>query len=192
MPEPRTIRTPRLELIPLRPDAIERLLQGDRAGAQAALAGIAIPNEFPSQDERDGFLRIQLERMRREPAKREWMARLIVDPTTKTAIGHCGFHGPPETIGRAEIGYTVFEAHRNKGYAKEAAAALARWAFDHGQRELYATVAPTNAPSLSVVRALGFTQVGTQIDDVDGLELVYVLRSPQTETQSETKTHQPG
>jgi hypothetical protein len=32
-----------------------------------------------------------------------------------------------------------------------------------------------NAPSLGVVRSLGFRQVGTQADEVDGLELVFVI-----------------
>jgi len=181
--DPPPIRTPRLALVPIPPEAIERLVDGDRQGAETALGGIALPDEFPSRDELHGFLRVQLERMRREPTRREWMARLMIDEeaagarrATKAVIGHCGFHGPPQTIGRAEIGYTVFERHRNKGYAREAAHALVKWAFANGEREVYATVAPDNAPSLAVVRAVGFIQVGTQVDEVDGLELVFVLR----------------
>jgi RimJ/RimL family protein N-acetyltransferase len=174
--EPPPIATPRLNLVALPPVAIQRLLEHDRPNAEAAVAGITLPDEFPTPDERAGFLPIQLERMRREPAERAWMARLMIDRATNAAIGHCGFHGPPRTIGRAEIGYTVFGAHRNRGYAKEAAAALTRWAFQQGQREVYATVSPGNGPSLHVVRALGFTQVGEQMDEVDGPELVFVLR----------------
>lgn len=80
-------------------------------------------------------------------------------------------------IGRAEIGYTVFTAYRGLGYAKEAAKALVQWALDQGEPKVFAAVAPDNAPSLAVIRALGFTQVGTQQDDVDGLELVFVVRA---------------
>ena len=79
-------------------------------------------------------------------------------------------------IGRAEIGYTVFTHYRGQGYAKEAAGALVDWAFAQGASEVYASVAPDNAPSLAVVRSLGFIQIGTQIDEVDGLELVFVRR----------------
>ena len=186
MAEPAPIRTPRLDLIAIPPEAIEHLLARDPTQAARALGGIALPAEFPTQDELAGFLRIQLERMRREPARRDWMARLMIDRTTNQPIGHCGFHGPPQTIGRAEIGYTVFKQHRDKGYAKEAAQALTGWAFDQGEREVYATVSPDNAPSLAVVRSLGFIQVGTQIDEIDGLELVFVLRNPPTPSTTPT------
>ena len=113
--------------------------------------------------------------MRAEPDRRDWMARLITTQSNGV-VGHAGFHGPPATIGRAEIGYTVFPPFRGQGYAKEAAKALVDWAFDQGQREVFASVAPENAPSLAVVRALGFIQVGTQVDEVDGLELVFAIR----------------
>jgi RimJ/RimL family protein N-acetyltransferase len=172
-----TIRTLRLELIPLTPEAIEKLMAGDRRGAEATL-GVTFPDEFPAPGERDGFLPIQLERMGAAPKRRDWMARIMVSRgDDRVAIGHCGFHGPPEMIGRAEIGYTVFTHYRGQGYAKEAAAALVEWAFFvQGENDVYASVAPDNAPSLAVVRSLGFTQIGTQIDEVDGLELVFVRR----------------
>jgi RimJ/RimL family protein N-acetyltransferase len=168
------IRTPRLDLVAIPPEAIEHLLAGNRAMAGTDF-GVTLPDEFPTQDELDGFLPIQIARMRREPAERRWMARLMIEREAKQAIGHCGFHGPPATIGRAEIGYTVFEQFRNRGFAKEAAGALAAWAFEEGEREVYASVSPDNAPSLAVVRALGFRQVGTQIDEIDGLEIVFAL-----------------
>ena len=168
------IRTLRLELAPLDPQAIADLIQGDRAGAEAKI-GARLPPEFPTLGDLAGFLPIQLHRMRESPTRRDWMARLMVS-TTHEIVGHCGFHGPPDAIGRAEIGYTVFTAFRGQGYAKEAAKGLTEWAFAHGEREVFATVAPDNQPSLGVVRSLGFTQVGTQEDEVDGLELVFALR----------------
>jgi RimJ/RimL family protein N-acetyltransferase len=171
-----TIRTPRLDLVPIAPEVIHLLVDGKRDQAQVA-AGIAFPGEFPTLDELSGFLPIQLQRMETEPARRGWMARFIVirEPDRLLA-GHCGFHGPPATIGRAEIGYTVFTEFRGRGYAKEAATALKEWAFGQGEHEVFASVAPANGASLAVVRALGFEQVGEQIDDVDGLELVFVAR----------------
>ena len=45
------------------------------------------------------------------------------------------------------------------------------------QHEVSATVSPINPPSLAVVRRLGFKQVGMQKDEVDGLELVFVIRA---------------
>jgi len=169
------IRTPRLELVPLPPEAIQHLLRGERGEAEATL-GLKLPDEFPSQEALDGFLPIQLHRMLATPDRRDWTARLITTGSPRQVIGHAGFHGPPEVIGRAEIGYSVFKPFRGKGYAKEAATALVDWAFEQGQREVFASVAPDNGPSLAVVSALGFIQVGTQIDEVDGLELVFAVR----------------
>lgn len=170
----RSIRTARLELVPLSPAALVPLIAGDRVSAERIL-GLTLPPEFPSERERAGFLSIQLSRMNASPERRDWLARLMVSQQ-QSIVGHCGFHGPPEMIGRAEIGYTVFEQFRGQGFAKEAAAALVDWAFDQGESEVYASVSPDNAPSLGVVKAVGFTQVGTQEDEVDGLELVFAIR----------------
>lgn len=171
------IRTPRLELVAFEPDAIRALLDGDREHTEE-LIGMPLPEEFPTQDELDGFLTVQLHRMERATARRAWMARLMKRTHDNALIGHCGFHGPPEMVGRAEIGYSVFTVHRGQGYAKEAAGALVRWAFRRGEKQVYASVSPDNQASLAVVKALGFTQVGTQEDEVDGLELVFVVEPP--------------
>ena len=174
MPAP--ISTPHLDLVPLDPDALEQICHENRDEAQRML-GLTFPPEFPSEDELDGFLPVQLRRMEESPDRREWMARLIVTKD-RVFVGHCGFHGPPDIIGRAEIGYTIFAPYRGNGYAKEAAEALVRFAFAQGQEEVYATVAPSNAPSLAVVRHLGFIEIGTQEDEIDGLEIVFVMPAP--------------
>jgi len=168
------IQTERLELVAISPDAIRHLIDGDREKAERAQR-LRMPEEFPTQDDLDGFLSIQLDRMETHPDRRDWMARLMVTRANQEVVGHCGFHGPPEVIGRTEIGYTVFEKHRGQGFAKEAARALVAWALGHGAKEVYASVSPDNAPSLAVVRSLGFKQVGTQDDEVDGLELVFAI-----------------
>lgn len=133
-----------------------------------------LPEEFPTADDRAGFLPIQLHRMEANPDRRAWLARMMLTKD-KQPVGHCGFHGPPEKIGRAEIGYTVFTEFRGHGFAKEAAKALVDWAFDQGEKRVFAAVSPNNTPSLAVVRSLGFKQVGTQEDEVDGLELVFAI-----------------
>jgi RimJ/RimL family protein N-acetyltransferase len=169
------IRTERLELVAFAPEAIRALIASRRDEAESIL-GLSLPAEFPDAGDLDGFLPIQLNRMEADPGRREWMARLMVG-NSEGAVGHCGFHGPPERIGRAEIGYTVFSQFRGRGYAKEAAQGLVDWAFRQGEREVYAAVSPSNDVSLAVVRRLGFKQVGTQEDEIDGLELVFVLRA---------------
>ena len=167
------IRTERLSLEPLAPETIRLLIQGQRTEAEQT-AKHSFPPEFPSQDELTGFLTVQLRRMDESPERRDWMARLMVTHTGEV-VGHCGFHGPPELVGRAEIGYTVFERFRRRGFAREAAAALVKWAFDQGEAQVFASVSPNNLASLALVRSLGFIEVGTQEDEVDGLELVFAI-----------------
>lgn len=172
-----TIETERLELVALEPETIRHLIQRDRKKAEEA-QGLSLPHEFPTQDELEGFLAVQLHRMEASPDRRDWLARLVVTRVEREVIGHCGFHGPPEVIGRAEIGYTVFAPFRSHGFAKEAARALVEWALSNGEAKVYASVSPDNAASLAVVRSVGFTQVGTQVDEVDGLELVFAIAQP--------------
>jgi [ribosomal protein S5]-alanine N-acetyltransferase len=171
-----SIRTERLVLEPIDPEVIRLLIRGDRAAAQQEAAR-KFPDEFPTADELAGFLPIQLKRMEDHPHRRGWMARLMVSRDGEV-IGHCGFHGPPDIIGRAEIGYTVFKPFRGRGFAKEAAEALIQWAFTLGEERVFASVSPDNGPSLAVIRHLGFVQVGSQEDEVDGLELVFAIERP--------------
>lgn len=174
------ILTEHLQLDSVLPATLEALLRADLAGASTA-QGIELAPEFAdSVDEL--FLRIQLERMTKNPAGRGWCVRTVVRRGDGKLLGHCGFHGPPEDIGRAEIGYGILPPHRGRGYATESAAALVRYGFEHGADAVFASVSPTNAPSLRVVAKLGFVQTGIQMDEVDGEELVFELQRPAYDT----------
>ena len=169
------IRTLRLSLVPLLEETLAALVAGDRHEA-SRLQGVELPAGFPAADGSDDFfLRVQLERVRADPDHRDWCGRLMIRLSDGAVVGRCGFHGPPWAVGRAEIGYTVLPAYRGQGLATEAAAGLVAWAWEQGERTLFASVAPTNPASLAVVRKLGFVQTGSQIDDIDGLELVFEL-----------------
>ena len=53
------------------------------------------------------------------------------------------------------------------------------WAHEQkGIHDFIASVSPGNAPSLTVVRKLGFVQTGEQWDEEDGLELVFERSLP--------------
>jgi len=174
------IVTPRLRLILLPAEAVRKLLAGDRQAAEM-IVGLPIPADFGGpQDER--FLRLQLERMERLPAEPGWTVRLMVAQSESTVIGSIGFHGPPALVGRAEIGYTVFQAWRRQGYALEAVRALIGWAAAQRTPSVFLSISPTNVASLAIARRLDFRQVGEQQDEVDGLELVFELALAQPET----------
>ena len=85
-----------------------------------------------------------------------WLLRAIVLRGGDGAmVGHAGLHGPPED-GTVEIGYSVFEAHRRRGYAEEAARGLLDWVGSQdGVSRVRASVSPTNEPSLRMVAKLG-------------------------------------
>lgn len=180
-----SLRTERLELVPMSASLIEALLEGRRDEAEAE-AGLTIPPDWP--DEHDArFLRLRTEQMRRDPAKSEWLVRAVtLRDAARSMIGHAGFHGPPginnlRKPGALEVGYTIFEPHRGRGYATESVRALLEWArTEYRVCHFLASVAPENAPSLAIVRRLGFVETGRVWDDEDGEELVFelTLRGP--------------
>ena len=98
----------------------------------------------------------------------------MIASTPRRVVGCVGFHAPPDDDGRVEIGYDIVVAERRKGYAREGIRALLDWAWATGRvRTCVASVSPHNAPSLALINSFGFRQVGEQIDEIDGLELVF-------------------
>lgn len=169
------IRTNRLDLISMSAAFIEAVLAGDRANA-GATAGLTLPPDWP--DEHDSrFLRRRLDQMRVDPSSQQWLVRaMALRVQERPMVGHIGFHGSAETVGRAEMGYTVMPNHRRQGYATEAARALMGWAArEHGVDRFFVSIAPGNASSLAMAAKLGFRQVGEQNDEEDGLEYVFEL-----------------
>jgi RimJ/RimL family protein N-acetyltransferase len=174
------IRTDRLDLVLLTPQLLETIL-GGRGTDASSRAGLAIPSWWPEEHDRR-FLALRLEQVTKDPSRLEWLPRAIVlRHRDRPMIGHVGFHGPPGVNGPArpnalEVGYTVFEPLRRRGYATEAVAGILAWAQEqHGIRDFVASVSPDNGPSLALVRRFGFRQTGTQWDDKDGEELVFEL-----------------
>lgn len=169
------IQTDRLELVSLSPHVVDALLAGRRKEAER-LADFRLPHDWP--DEHDArFLRLRLGHLRSNSEWQEWLARaMVVRAIGRPMAGHIGFHGPPDVVGRAEMGYTVFPPFRRQGYAMEAAKAMMEWARGrHGVTRFYLSISPENEASLAIAAKLGFRQVGEQIDEEDGLEIVFEL-----------------
>jgi [ribosomal protein S5]-alanine N-acetyltransferase len=171
------IRSARLDLVSLSPGVVEAILDG-RLEEAASQLDVAFPDDFPD-DDLTGFLRLRLGQMQHDPASQKWLVRALVLRDDGAMVGHAGFHGPPGTTGldpgKAEIGYTVYEPFRGRGYATEAAVALMDWAEGDGIHQFVFSIGPWNASSLAIARKLGFTQTGEQWDEEDGLELVFEL-----------------
>lgn len=149
-------------------------LSGDLALA-SHLLGAALPPTWPGPAART--LRLRLDQLARDPSLQPWLLRAMVlrEPTPRL-VGRIGFHAAPDARGALEVGYAVEPADRRQGFALEAVRALFTWAkHNHAITHFVASVSPTNAPSLALVRKLGFVQTGSQWDDEDGEELVFEL-----------------
>jgi [ribosomal protein S5]-alanine N-acetyltransferase len=177
------IRTERLALVSFSPPLLRSLLDGRRAEA-AAFLGAAPPPGWP-HERLSAFLRLRLDQLGRDPAVEQWLGRfLVLREEPRAVIGHAGFHGPPGTNAlrapdAVEVGYALFPDFRGRGYATEAVIALIAWAREtQGIGRFIASVGPDNAPSLALVRRLGFERVGDHWDAEDGLELEFELRVP--------------
>lgn len=171
------IRSPRLELVPMGPDLLEALLVRDHARA-SQISTFQIPEDLIISAQ---ALQMRLKQLRADPQVQPWSIRAIVLRESQMMCGRIGFHSEPAPEDLrdiapegVELGYEIAESFRRKGYAKEAAVTLMRWAFEvHGQRSFILSISPANKASLAMAHALGFCETGSHMDDEDGLELYF-------------------
>jgi len=161
------IRTPRLDLVLL----TRAWLMAYVDGAPLPDLGFTDPHDFLAGSEY--VVHLRAEQLAHDPAQEPWLLRAMVLREGGAVVGYANFHAPPDERGMVEIGYQVVPTHRRRGYATEATEAMWAWAAEHGARVLRASIAPDNQPSLAMARRAGFVRVGEQVDDVDGLELVF-------------------
>lgn len=175
-----TIGTARLELVSMSVPFMRALGERDLSTAAREL-GAEVSIWLAQQ--LDNFVKYRLGQLEKDPTIRVWLGRAIVLPATEVAgprvIGSVGFHGPPDEAGRLEIGYSVDPGYRRRGYAREAVRAMLDWAHaTHGIDTFVASISPDNEPSLRLADQFGFQQVGEQMDEIDGLELVFETKWP--------------
>lgn len=176
-----TIETRRLDLVPFTAEFLRASLEGNLADA-AALLRVPLPDPWP--DFPDTY-RLRLDQLEADPSLQPWLLRGMVLRSTNQLIGHIGFHtGPnPDYLskfapGGIELGYTVFDRFRRQGHATEAAVGLMNWAQTaHGITRFVVSISPENLPSVATAEKLGFRRIGEHIDEVDGLEHVFLRDS---------------
>lgn len=170
------IMTTRFELVSMSMRFMRLLLARDLEAAAEEI-GASIPADMA--DRLDNFLQFRIVDLEVDETAQPWLGRAIVlteADGTKRAIGSAGFHAPPDEEGRIEVGYRVEPEYRRQRVASEVVRALFDWArLEHGVTRFRASVSPGNVPSLAIIRGLGFRQVGVQMDDIDGEELVFEL-----------------
>lgn len=113
-----------------------------------------------------------------------WSIRAVVLKESGDVIGSINCHDKPAVLehgGRSgsevEMGYTIFADWRRRGFAHEAVLGLAGFAARMGVTWIRLSIAPDNAPSLALARKLGAVKIGSQIDDVDGPEDIFLFEA---------------
>ena len=152
-------------------EAVERILQ------------VSIP---PQWYEMQGLLRFRLQQLAEDPGYLPWSLRAISLRHQHLMVGYINCHtkpGDPYLLPFSphgvEFGFEVFPPFRRQGYAREACLALMKWAYEEQHvPEFVVSIAPDNLPSRRLAEGLGFIQVGSHIDDIDGPEDVFRLRYP--------------
>jgi ribosomal-protein-alanine N-acetyltransferase len=139
----------------MRLHAIERDGSVDLGGAQGCDALAGVIEMTVALYERRGFVR-------------PWIGYVAVD--SGQAIGTCGFAGPPSDD-EAEIAYFTFPGHEGKGVATTMAAALVGLCTDAARKRganFIAHTLPTDGPSTTILRKLGFSLLGVIHHPQDG------------------------
>ena len=94
----------------------------------------------------------------------------IIHRIDNVLMGMCGFPGPPNDQGVAEIAYGIAPEYRARGYASEAAQALIAYAVASGQvRTIRAHTLPQHNASTRVLLKCGFTLLGEVVHAEDGI-----------------------
>ncbi|MFE9694667.1 GNAT family N-acetyltransferase [Micromonospora sp. NPDC005806] len=132
--------------------------------AAAVVAGERRPHwaaDFPADGER--MIAGLLTRKPEQPHGH----RLMIERETGLTVGGIGLKWPP-TDGSVEFGYGVVPSRRCRGYTTEAVRALVAHAFTlPGMVLVYATVDPTNVPSVRVLEKAGLRRDGV-VDSDEG------------------------
>ena len=141
-----------------------------------ALSDLDIRNPHRVLVDSAGPLHWRVPQVKKDPSVNKWFVRWIVLRENRHIIGSMSFHGPPDENGMMEIGLGIEPTYQNQGFAKEALLGMWQWALVSPEvKRLRYTVSPANLPSVALIRHFQFPLVGSQIDEVDGVEEIYEM-----------------
>ncbi len=140
-----TIRTSRLDLVPVEPSDAQAVLRDER-GADWAI-------DYPTEGDVVIAGLVAQSSVARADA---YVPYKIALRASGLVIGGCGFLGPPDATGAVEIGYGLVPTQRGKGIATEAVNGLldAAWR-DTAVRIVVAFTDRDNEASQGVLRRVG-------------------------------------
>jgi RimJ/RimL family protein N-acetyltransferase len=119
-------------------------------------------------------LRHRIPRVNKDPEFAE--IGLVLAIADGEIVGSAGFHDYPDENGMIEIGFGIVPEKQRQGYGLELLHGM--WheiAKRADVKVLRYTVSPDNEASMHIIKKLGFEQVGEQIDEEDGQELIFEM-----------------
>jgi [ribosomal protein S5]-alanine N-acetyltransferase len=158
----RRLTTDRLDLITA--TAQHLLVAQQDMGKLGRLLGADVAIGWPPQFLDAAALRYTLDQLHRGPDQIGWWMRYVVlrrGPGDRPVIvGTAGCKGAPKD-GRLEVGYSIVDEFRNRGFATEATRALVDWGFDDDTvQEIVAETLPELGASIRVLEKAGFEHRG--------------------------------
>lgn len=172
---------PSVHLVQLPLPAINSLARGDLETANRH-SPVILTRHFSV--DRQAVWKIRSLQLAAAPDDAGWVTGALIDRASGQAVGCAGFHGPPDTAGMVELGYSVDPVFRRRGYARAALELLlARAAGEPDVRTVRATISPDNEASRSLVLQYGFQERGSQWDEDDGLEIIFEVAAGTPEHQ---------
>jgi RimJ/RimL family protein N-acetyltransferase len=145
------VRTDRLVLRPYRRDdvdAVHRACQDDEAQRW-----LPLPSPYTRDDA------VEFVTATTVTAREEKTGLLNAVEADGEFVGSAGLHFPKSLLGPG-VGYWIAPWARGRGYAAEAADALAQWAVRHGAHRVHLCADVGNLASQAVARRAGFTEEG--------------------------------
>lgn len=133
-------------------------------------------NPFKHLIEGPSPLAYRIPRVKKAPAFADIGLILAVERESNSIIGSAGFHDFPDQNGMIEIGFGIVPDKQNNGFGQELLHGMWKMICEKPDvKVLRYTVSPTNSPSLHIIKQIGFIEIGEQIDDEDGVELIFEL-----------------
>lgn len=97
--------------------------------------------------------------------KTNWVKWDIIEKSSNNVIGSCLYHNWEIEHKRAELGYSLYDQYRKKGFMRESINKIIEYGFYKMKlNRIEAFISPNNIPSIKLIKSLGFKQEGVLRD----------------------------